>query len=212
MLIIPFLLSTLIHPRNVILQPFRRFTYVTGHSTALPPLHLRHMPFYNPSANLLNTDTLLIATWMCQKVFRWVNTWFWLWTSNQCTLLLGWVRYNSLSGRVQCSHRATAVSNVVTGPRPTISTPIYELLYEFKLPFRHFTWRAAHGQASTDQPLCFKMFIMASHQSVVNIKNMYIKIGLMVNYDFTEREDCLGTEMCNSRSLLFNTFPWQISK
>ena len=26
-----------------------------------------------------------------------------------------------LSGRVQCSHRATAVSNVVTGPLPTIS-------------------------------------------------------------------------------------------
>ena len=25
------------------------------------------------------------------------------------------------------------------------------------------------SQASTDQPLCFKMFIMASHQSVVNI-------------------------------------------
>ena len=30
------------HP---ILQPFRRFTYVTGHSTTLPLLHLRHRHF-----------------------------------------------------------------------------------------------------------------------------------------------------------------------
>ena len=43
-----------------------------------------------------------------------------------------------LSGHVQCSHWAMAVSNIVTGPLPTISimrpdNPIYELLYEFKL-------------------------------------------------------------------------------
>ena len=29
--------------------PFRRFTYNTAESTTLPPLHLRHMSFYNPS-------------------------------------------------------------------------------------------------------------------------------------------------------------------
>ena len=30
---------------QLILQPFRRFTYVTGHSTTLPLLHLRHRHF-----------------------------------------------------------------------------------------------------------------------------------------------------------------------
>ena len=30
---------------QLILQPFRRFTYVTDHSTTLPLLHLRHMHF-----------------------------------------------------------------------------------------------------------------------------------------------------------------------
>ena len=30
------------------LTPFRRFTYVTAHSTTLPSLHLRQSSFYNP--------------------------------------------------------------------------------------------------------------------------------------------------------------------
>ena len=34
---------------QLILQPFRRFTYVTAHSPTLPLLHLRHSSFSNPS-------------------------------------------------------------------------------------------------------------------------------------------------------------------
>ena len=34
---------------QLILQPFRRFTYVTAHSPSLPLLHLRHGSFSNPS-------------------------------------------------------------------------------------------------------------------------------------------------------------------
>ena len=34
---------------QLILQPFRRSSYITAHSTTLPPLHLRHSSFYNPS-------------------------------------------------------------------------------------------------------------------------------------------------------------------
>ena len=34
---------------QLILQPFRRFMYATAHSTTLPPRHLRHRSFYNPS-------------------------------------------------------------------------------------------------------------------------------------------------------------------
>ena len=33
---------------QLILQPFRRFTYVTVHSQTLPLLHLRHSSFSNP--------------------------------------------------------------------------------------------------------------------------------------------------------------------
>ena len=34
---------------QLILQPFRRFTYVTAHSPILPLLHLRHSSLSNPS-------------------------------------------------------------------------------------------------------------------------------------------------------------------
>ena len=34
---------------QLIVQPFRRFTYVTAHSPTLPLLHLRHSSFSNPS-------------------------------------------------------------------------------------------------------------------------------------------------------------------
>ena len=34
---------------QLILQPFRRFTYDTAHSPTLPLLHLRHSSFSNPS-------------------------------------------------------------------------------------------------------------------------------------------------------------------
>ena len=36
-------------PTSQILQPFRRFTYVTAHSPTLLSLHLRHSSFSNPS-------------------------------------------------------------------------------------------------------------------------------------------------------------------
>ena len=34
---------------ELILQPFRHFTYVTTHSPTLPSFYLRHSPFSNPS-------------------------------------------------------------------------------------------------------------------------------------------------------------------
>ena len=34
---------------QLVLQPFRRFTYVTAHSPTIPLLHLRHSSFSNPS-------------------------------------------------------------------------------------------------------------------------------------------------------------------
>ena len=42
-----------------ILQPFRRFTYVTAHSPILPLLHLRHNSFSNPSI-VLSTPQLIL--------------------------------------------------------------------------------------------------------------------------------------------------------
>ena len=41
--------SVVLPTSQLILQPFRRFTYVTTHSPTLPLLHLRHSLFSNPS-------------------------------------------------------------------------------------------------------------------------------------------------------------------
>ena len=38
-----------VHTSQFILQPFRRFTYITAHSPTLLLLHLRHSSFSNPS-------------------------------------------------------------------------------------------------------------------------------------------------------------------
>ena len=42
----------------LILQPFRRITYVTAHSPTLPLLHLRHSSFSNPSFASLTSQAL----------------------------------------------------------------------------------------------------------------------------------------------------------
>ena len=49
---------------QLILQPFRRFTYVTAHSPTLPLLHLRHSSFSNPSV-ALPTSQLILQLFHC---------------------------------------------------------------------------------------------------------------------------------------------------
>ena len=44
---------------QLILQLFRRFSYVTAHSLTLPLLHLRHSSFSNPSVALPTTQLIL---------------------------------------------------------------------------------------------------------------------------------------------------------
>ena len=46
---------------QLILQPFRRFTYVTTHSPALPSLHLHHSSFSNPSFASPTSQALLLC-------------------------------------------------------------------------------------------------------------------------------------------------------
>ena len=56
--------SAALSTSQLILQPFRyftyvrHFTYVIAHSTTLPPLHLRYKSFYNPSVASPMSQTL----------------------------------------------------------------------------------------------------------------------------------------------------------
>ena len=48
---------------QLILQPFRRFTYVTAHSPTLPLLYLRYSSFSNPSFTSPTSQALHYVTW-----------------------------------------------------------------------------------------------------------------------------------------------------
>ena len=47
---------------QLILQPFRRFTYVTAHYPTLPLLHLRHSAFSNPSFACATSQALHLTS------------------------------------------------------------------------------------------------------------------------------------------------------
>ena len=60
---------------QLILQPFRRFIYVTAHSPTLPLVHLRHSSFSNPSfasttSQALHLIHLASRPWSVQRHFR----------------------------------------------------------------------------------------------------------------------------------------------
>ena len=65
---------------HLILQPFRRFIYATADSTTHPQLHLRHRSFYNSSVASPTSQHFTYFTWPCRPCIggRKNNLW---WTS-----------------------------------------------------------------------------------------------------------------------------------
>ena len=62
---------------RLILQPFRRFTYVTAHSTTLQPLHLRHRSFYNPSVASPTSQALHVFHLASRPCIEWWKNSLW---------------------------------------------------------------------------------------------------------------------------------------
>ena len=81
---------------ELILQPFRRFTYVTAHSPTLPLLYLRHSSFYNPSV-ALPTSQFIFQPFRC---FTYV-------TAHSPTLPLLHLRHSSFSNPYFASSKNT---------------------------------------------------------------------------------------------------------
>ena len=65
---------------QLILQPFRCFTYVTAHSPTFPLLYLRHSSFSNPSFASATSQAL-------HSIHLASRPWFFHAPSNQCNLL-----------------------------------------------------------------------------------------------------------------------------
>ena len=112
---------------ELILQPFRHFTYVTTHSPILPSLHLRHSSFSNPSV-ALPTSQLILQPFRC---FNYV-------AARSPTLLSLLIRHSSAhSPSFPSLHlRQNSFSN------PSVALPTSQLILQ---PFRCFTYVAAHS-------------------------------------------------------------------
>ena len=76
---------------QLILQPFRRFTYVTAHSPTLPLLHLRHSSFSIPSF-ASPTSKLVIAELILQPFRHFTYV-----TNHSPTLPFLYLRHSSFS-------------------------------------------------------------------------------------------------------------------
>ena len=72
--------------QELILQPFRCFTYVTAHSPTLPLLHIRHSSFSNPSV-ASHTSQLILQPFRCITYV----------TAHSSTLTLLHLRHSSFS-------------------------------------------------------------------------------------------------------------------
>ena len=135
---------------ELILQPFRCFTYVTAHSLTLPSLYLRHSSFSNPSLALPRPmSQLILQPFRC---FIYV-------TAHSPTLPSLYLCHSSFSK----PSVASSTSQLILLPFPrftyvTAHSPTLPLLHlhhsSFSNPsfallshriFTYVTWRAAHG-------------------------------------------------------------------
>ena len=147
------------------LQPFRRFTYVTGHSTTLPLLHLRHRHFtyFTWQASFSNpyiaspTSLLILQPFRC---FTYV-------TAHSTTLpFFTYVIGTSLTSQLILQHFAGLPTSQLILDRCFTyaigTSPMSQLILQpfccfiyatahsktillLHLHHRHFTWRAAHA-------------------------------------------------------------------
>ena len=139
---------------QLILQPFRRFTYVTARSTTLPllhlrhTLHLRHSSFSNPSA-ASSTSQLIVQPF---RRFPYV-------TANSPTLPPLHLRHSSFFNPFAASPTSQLILQpfrrftCVTAHSPTLSPLPLRQGHSTTLPlfqrrhrhFTYFTWRTAHA-------------------------------------------------------------------
>ena len=127
---------------QLILQPSRRFTYVTVHSPTLPSLRLRHSSFSNPSVASPTSQLIL------QPFFRFSYV-----TGSSITSPgkppMMYVYFSNLCHFTYVTdHKLSRCFTYVTAHSPTLVS----LFLRHRL-FTYVTWRAAHDICILLQPL-----------------------------------------------------------
>ena len=137
---------------QLILQPFRLFTYVTTHSSTLPSLRLRHTSFSNPSIASPMSQFILHpfhcftnVKFILQSFFRFYVTS----RPHSPTLPSRYLRHDSFSN-------------------PFVALPTSQLVLQ---PFRRFTYVTAH---SPTLPLLYLHHSSFSNPSVASPTSQFI--------------------------------------
>ena len=141
-------------PRSqLILQPFRRFTYITVHSTTIQSLHLRHSSFSIPFSLLLRHRlfTWLVAHVVCVCVCVCLCVCVYVCQSSFPSLHLGRSTFSNPSV-------ALPTSQFILQPfsRFTYGTAHSLSLLSLLLRHRFLTWRAVYviqTQTHTSRPI-----------------------------------------------------------
>ena len=108
---------------QLILQPFRRFTYVTAHSPTFPSLHLCHNSFSNPSVALPTSQLILQPFHHCTYV-----------TTHSPTLPSLYLRHSSFSN--------LSVTSLCSFSNFSVTSSTSQLILK---PFRRYTYVTAHS-------------------------------------------------------------------
>ena len=110
---------------QLILQPFRHFTYITAHSPTFPSLHLRHSSLSNPSVLHLRHSSfpnLSVTSPTSQLILQPFRRFTYV-TAHYPTLPSLYLPHSSFSNLF-------------------VTSPMLQLILQ---PFRHFTYVTAHS-------------------------------------------------------------------
>ena len=133
---------------QLILQPFRRFTYITVHSPTLPLHHLRHSSFSNPSFaspmsqahELCSFSNLSVTSPTSQLISQPFRRFTYV-TAHSPTLTLLHLRHSSFSNSSFASPMSQA-HELCSFSKFSVTTPTSLLILQL---FRRFTYITAHS-------------------------------------------------------------------
>ena len=112
---------------QLIVQPFRRFTYVTAHSPTLPLLHIGHSSFSNPS--FTSTSQALHLRHLAELILQPFHHFTYV-TTNSPTLPSLYLRHSSFSNLPLLHLRNSSFSN------PFFTSPTSQALHLIHLASR----------------------------------------------------------------------------
>ena len=173
---------------QLILQPFGRFTYLTGHSPSLPMLHLRHSSFSKPSVSLPTSQLILQAF----RLFTYITAH----SPSLPSLYLHHSSFSNTSVALPTSQLILQAFRCFTYVTAHFSTLLSLLLRDWL--FTYVTWRATHDSLSVagakGTALVYLINIIVtcviSGHSMISLHFRHLYCGMRDNYNAKVREIC----------------------